>query len=65
MAGKRGVIFEYVPNGPYIKVSAIDEETGTEVSIVGDARATQSELQRIARMKLERHLDQLAGKSRA
>ena len=64
MAGKRGVIFEYVPNGHYIKVSAIDEETGTEVSIVGDARATQSELQRIARMKLERRLDQLSDKPR-
>lgn len=50
------VIFEFIPRGAYVKVCAVDEATGTEVSIVGDARATQAELERIALMKLQRVL---------
>lgn len=53
-----GVIFEFLPLGAYIKVSAIDEATGVEVSIVGDARASQAELERIALMKLDRMMAQ-------
>ncbi len=56
--GSRGIIFEFIPNGAYVKVSAVDEVTGREVSIVGDARASQAELERIARQKLERVLIQ-------
>ncbi|MEQ8745632.1 serine hydroxymethyltransferase [Pyruvatibacter sp.] len=51
-----GVIFEFWPRGAYVKVSAVDEATGTEVSIVGDARVTQADLQRIALRKLEKAL---------
>lgn len=47
------VLFEYIPMGAYVKVCAIDAKTGTEVSIVGDARASQNELQRTALKKLE------------
>lgn len=53
-SGSGGVIFEFLPLGAYIKVSAVDEDTGIEVSIVGDARASQAELERIALMKLDR-----------
>jgi len=53
-----GVIYELIPKGAYVKVSAIDEATGVEVSIVGDARVTQADLERIALRKLDRALDQ-------
>ena len=39
--------------GNYIKVSAINPVTNTEVSIVGAASATQAELERIAVNKLK------------
>ncbi len=51
--GPSHVLFEYVSMGAYIKVCAVDEKTGTEVTIVGDARATQDELQRTALRKLQ------------
>lgn len=50
------VAFEFVPHGRYVKVSAIDMTTGREVSIVGDAAASEAELQRIALAKLKRAL---------
>lgn len=58
------VYFEFVPRGAYVKVSAVHEGTGTEVSIVGDARVTQADLQRIARRKLEKALEKLSKKRR-
>ena len=39
--------------GDYVKVAAIDPVTNTEVSIVGSARATERQLQRVAVRKLE------------
>lgn len=51
---RAGVIFEFIPRGAYIKVSAIHEASGTEVSIVGDSRVMQSDLERIARRKLDK-----------
>ena len=36
-----------------MKVSALDPETGIEVSIVGAAKATKQELERVAIQKLE------------
>lgn len=64
--GKPGenIIFEFLPLGAYIKVSAVDEATGTEVSIVGDARASQAELERIALMKLDRALERRKSRPR-
>ena len=47
------VLFEFIPQGRYVKVSAVDPVTGMEVSIVGDASAPQSTLQRLAKRKLE------------
>ena len=47
------VLFEFIPMGAYVKVCAVDAKSGIEVTVVGDARATQAELQRTALRKLE------------
>lgn len=53
MTGRRSeFLLEFIPNGNYVKVSAVDPVTGTEVSIVGAAKATKQELERIAVQKL-------------
>jgi hypothetical protein len=51
-----GVYFEFTPIGTSVKVSAIDAATGTEVSVVGPARAAQADLQRLALQKLKARL---------
>jgi hypothetical protein len=48
------VAFEFIAMGRYVKVSAIDMATGREVSIVGDAAASEAALQRIALAKLQK-----------
>ena len=53
-----GVIFELITQGAYVKVSAIDAATGTEVSIVGDPAVGQKSLQLEAAKKLKRILAQ-------
>ncbi|MGD1934479.1 MAG: hypothetical protein ACFB0Z_08225 [Candidatus Phaeomarinobacter sp.] len=58
------VYFEFLPRGAYIKVSAVHEGTGTEVSIVGDARVTQADLQRIVLRKLEKTMAEQTKKRR-
>ena len=50
---REGYIIEFIPHGASVKVSAIDPITGKEVSIVGDAKATQATLMDIAVKKLE------------
>ena len=50
---EHGVIFEFIAIGAYVKVSAVDTRTGTEVSIVGDPRRGEAALRRIALRKLE------------
>ena len=47
-----GVILEFLHVGRYVKVSAIDTKTGTEVSIVGDPTQGEAALQRVAIRKL-------------
>lgn len=47
-----GCLIEYIPQGAYTKVTAIDPKSGVEVSIVGDSKATQAELNRIVVQKL-------------
>lgn len=58
--GKRGealeVIFEFVPVGGSVKVTATDTATGTDVTIVGPAGAPHRELERIAVQKLRQRL---------
>ena len=46
-------LFEFNLVGAYVKVSAIDPITNTEVSIVGDTNLSKSELKRVAIKKLE------------
>lgn len=46
------VIVEFTQVGHYIKVSAVDPVTFTEVSIVGDPAASQDHLERLAVRKL-------------
>ena len=47
------VIFEFQFMAHAVKVSAIDADSGTEVSIMGPRSASQSELERTARAKLD------------
>lgn len=58
----REVYFEFRRIGNYVKVSAIDGETATEVSIVGDATVGEAHLKRLALKKLEYVLAKGEGK---
>lgn len=49
---EHGVIFEMIAVGRYVKVSAIDTRTGTEVSIVGDPQRGEHALRETALRKL-------------
>ena len=46
------VLFEFKQVGDYVKVSAVDPLTNTEVAIVGSARASKEALQASALRKL-------------
>ena len=46
------VLFEFVIEGNFVKVMAVDPLTGTEVSIVGARRTSKSTLEKIATNKL-------------
>ncbi len=63
---QQGVIFEFITIGRYVKVSAIDTRTATEVSIVGDPRRGQQGLRDTAMRKLEmvmkRNAEEKSGK---
>lgn len=59
-AAGREVIFEYVPIGASVKISAIDVETGTEVSVIGPSTASRMELERVALRKLRYMLEKKA-----
>ena len=45
-------IIEFIQQGRYIKVIAIDPVTGTEACIVGDPNAPDSKLKQLALQKL-------------
>lgn len=47
------VLFEFKRLGAYVKVTALHPATLTEVSITGDAKATQQYLQQLALNKLK------------
>ena len=49
---EHGIIIEMIRDGRYVKVSAVDTETGIEVSIVGDPRRGEAALQQAAVRKL-------------
>jgi hypothetical protein len=60
----RDVIFEFYRVGNSVKVSAVDTETLTEVSIVGPITASEATLRNNALRKLEFVLARRAGKDR-
>ncbi len=53
MSRAREIIVEFVPCGAYVKVSAVDAETGVEVSIVGDPARGEAALEQLAVRKLD------------
>ncbi len=53
MSGRGSIYVEFVVQGNFVKVTAIDPVTGTEASIVGPASASQAILAENARRKLE------------
>ncbi len=52
MSGKQEILFEFVVQGSTVKVTAIDGETGQEVSIMGPAGGSRIALQAAALQKL-------------
>lgn len=48
-----GYIIEFIPQGRFVKVTAVDPATGTEAVLVGDARESQAVLTKNAINKLE------------
>ncbi len=55
------VLFEYVTQGNYVKVIAVDTATNTEISMVGDRRARKATLQNAAIQKLRYVIRKKAG----
>jgi hypothetical protein len=53
VSGRGSIYVEFVVQGNFVKVTAIDPVTGTEASIVGPASASQAILAENARRKLE------------
>tara|TARA_B100001996_G_C18268337_1_gene442041 strand:- start:80 stop:256 length:177 start_codon:yes stop_codon:yes gene_type:complete len=50
---RKEYLIEFYRMGSYVKVSAIDPITNTEVSIVGDSKASEDELKITAIKKLK------------
>jgi len=46
------VLFEFSTHGNYVKVSAVDPITNTEISIIGDRRSGKKTLENMAVKKL-------------
>jgi hypothetical protein len=61
MAGAGETIFEIIRIGSAVKVTAVDAATGTEAVIVGDPAASESQLKRLARQKLDYVLSKRRG----
>ena len=51
--GNREVLLEFQTLGDYVRVSAIDPVSNTEITLVGSRRASERELTRLAVRKLE------------
>ena len=56
-----GYIIEFITQGRFVKVTAVDPQTGIEASIVGDARENETVLTRHAVRKLEYVLSKQSG----
>ncbi len=57
MSGHREVLFEFAVIGAVMKAVAIDVATGIEVTVMGPARASRADLQKLALGKLRRRLE--------
>lgn len=55
---------EFIPQGRFVKVTAIDPASGIEASIVGDARTPQAQLSRLAVQKLRYVMQKKADEKR-
>ena len=53
---EREVLFEFSRMGGYVRVAAIDAETGVEVVVMAPAAASRADLERLALQKLQRRL---------
>ena len=51
------ILFEFIPKGRHVRISAIDPETLTEAVVVGDARQSTEILKAIATKKLRYIID--------
>ena len=51
--GNREVLLEFHRLGDYVRVSAIDPVSNTEITLVGSRRASERELTRLAVRKLD------------
>jgi len=58
------VLFEFVPQGRFVKVVAIDPISGVEVTVVGDRMAGPETLKRVAINKLKYVLRKGSGETR-
>ena len=57
------VLFEFVPQGRFVKVVAVDPVSRVEVTVVGDRMARPETLKRIATNKLKYVLGKAAEKA--
>lgn len=53
MTRQDAYIIEFLSLGNALKVTAVDPETGHEVSLVGDPQTSRQELSRLAAIKLD------------
>lgn len=53
MTNRHGVIIEFIQQGNFVKVSAVDTRTGIEGVIVGDPSVGEKKLEKLAIQKLE------------
>jgi len=59
----REVLFEIMKVGHALRVTAIDPDSGTEVTMVADPRATDAEIKRLAARKLWYVIQKNTGKT--
>lgn len=60
--GDATFLIEFLQIGPQVKVTAIDPDSGVEVSIIAPATASREEMSRVAADKLKRRIARLADK---
>ena len=53
ISGSGEYLLEFIRQGAYVRVAAVDPVTNTEVVLVGAASVTKQELTRVAVQKLE------------